>query len=860
MLNLMSYCNPTKYLERFFEKYKKGSQKIFAEIYSFLGDEDFESKQEFENKYKSLLSSEENKSKELSSGLILRIKDDFSKLELTDKNSSFIITIDFIKRISILDEETKNLSQKFFVSEVYLFYYYENVKHKEIKYKFKNNSKEVQLCGDFINKIIYNENFEYIIVYSKNKEIYEDIFKILEKEKTLKYITTDDLFNKYRILNFPEIKNEYIDKIELKPVNYNDYCLGYKYLCYNKKIGLSLITQKLLIQLFQSNDKYFYCNIDFLCKETDKEKIRNYLYFYLAFMFSIEEKDNYKNFIEDKIINIINMYKDKELIKKLFTVLYEKFGDFKLYVDNVKTKFQFDVIKDILDSYYFSDPLVLIQINPNTLNSLLTVKFKLITKEERQYTINEINDDFEYYIPICFNNLDYITIKKDYNEKLQPFFDNCDYYSYLYLLKIKYLLNKKGFDLIKIKTIREFLEFLVVNFDNEYVYDIRFRNSFIEEIFNDYYSSYTMRFKNMNNDIFFDISKSEEGINFEKQIIYDIVINNININKIKVKEIYSIDSFSDLKINKNEEYLFIQQKCNAPYYDIGYLYTYNGITILKVCQIGINKDSDDLKKLNKYFLLFDIYYFCQKLKHEKGIEVKKIELCLITTYNAYQENEQFRNKKILSKDRKYPCFNSMKNFCQKNNFIFLLFDIKSSTFFTYNNENKLEKTDLKNNAYQFNVKKIFTKSKYISETKKLKFNFDPKDPKIIAEIELPSNYDISKLNNEFIFNISDGKAIFEQKIIPENNNNKNPNKMNKEYNIQLKNLKKTINNKNDKDSNNDEEHEENHKNIIKPKKKNSSNYEKSEEKEKNIGKKRDRSNMKNENKNKSQKNNKKKNK
>ena len=859
MLNLMSFYYPQNYFNRFYEEHKKDKQKIFAEIYSFLGGEDFESNEEFVNKYRSLFSLKNNNPKELSSGLILRLRDNLSKLELTDKNLNFIISIDFIKKISILDEETKELRKKYFISESYFFHYYKNLKHKEIKYKFKNNSKEVSFLRDFKSQIIYNNDFEYIIIDSEYKEIYEDIFKLLKKEKNLQNFTTSDFLNRYRILNFPEINKDYVDKIELKPANFNDYCLGYKYLCYNKKIGISLTTQKLLIQLFQSNDKYFYCNIEFLCNEVDKEKIRKYLFYYLAFMFSIEEKDDYKKFIEDKIINLINMYKEKELIEKLFTVLYEKFGDFRLYVDNVKTKYHFDIIKNILDSYYFRDAFILIQINPNTFNSLLTVRFKLIKKEDEQ---NSLNDDLEYYLPICFKKLDETKIKNDYYEKLKPFFNDCNYYSYVYLLQVKYLLNKKDFELIELMKIKEFLEFLVVNFDNEYVYEIRFRNEFIEEIFNDYYLSYIMRFENMNASIF-EFSKSEEGINFEKQIIYDLIINNKNINKLKIEEIYSIETFSNLEIEKNKDYLFIQKKPNAAYYDIAYLYTKNGLTILKVCQIGINKDPEQLKKLNKYFLLFDIYYSCQKLKHEKNIDVDKIEICLITTFNAFQENEKFLNKKILSKDRKYPCFNSMKKFCQENNFIFLLYDIKSSEFFIYNKENKLEKTNLKNNANQFNVKKIFTKTKIISKTKKLKFNFNPKEPKIIAEIELPQNFNLGLINNEFKFTINEGKAIFEQKIMTEKKYNKKSNKINIEHSIPLKNLKKRIKNDNDKDENEDdddedeesindekkekeEESEENHKHIKKLKNRSSFINKNTEEKEKNIFKKRNRPNLKHE--------------
>lgn len=820
MLNLMSYYYPKGNFNSFFEKHEKDIQKIFAEIYEFLGDKEFKTHEDFKNTYKSLLSHEEDKFKELPSGLILKIGDNFSKLELTDKNSNFTISIDFIKKIPIFDKISNKTRKRFLISETYLIQYYKFLKHKEIKFKFKNISEEISLLsGDFKINVIYNNDFEYISIDTAFNEIYDEIFKILEKEKTLKIITTADLFNDFRILNFPEIKKEYIDKIELKDIEHNDFCSEYKYLCYNKKIGLTLSTQKLLILEFQSDKKFFYLNIDFLCNETNKEKIRKYLFFYISFLFSINEKNNFKNFIENNIISLIHLYNGKELIIKLFELLCKKFEFFKLYIDNVKTKVQFDIVQKILGLHYFDDFFVLVQVNALTLSSLFTVNFRLFDYMERQYSIKE---DLEYYINISLNNLDDKTIKKNYSKKLQPFFNNFNYDSYLFLLRLKYLLKKKEFDLVKLYSISEFIEFLVVNMNIEKVYEIRFRNEFIEEMFNDYYLSYTTKFKNLNTNIIFDISKSEEGILFERQIIYDLILNDLNINKIKVDEIYSINTFSNLELNNKEEFLFIQTKPNAAYYDIAFIYSFNGLIILKVCQIGINKSIDDLKKLNKNFLLFDLYYFCQKLKYEKNINVDKIEICLITTFNAYEENEKFLNNQISSKDLKYGGFIKMKEFCKENDFIFLIFDIKSSEFYCYDNGNKLKKTDLKNNDFQFDVKKIFTKTKVISKTKKLKFNFDPENPMIIAEIKLLSDFNIEKLNNEFVFQIKKGKAIFKQNIILEPNDNIKENKIETDKDIKSKALKKKIksNNKNKNDESNNEEEEEIEENNINVKKKN----------------------------------------
>ena len=232
---------------------------------------------------------------------------------------------------------------------------------------------------------------------------------------------------------------------------------------------------------------------------------------------------------------------------------------------------------------------------------------------------------------MSLNKININGIKNFYKKKLRPFFEKFDYETYLHLLKVKYLIYTQNVDIYKLIYIDSLLEFLYVKIGKSKVYETRFRNDVIEDIFNDYYINYISKFNNNNNNIFFELTKSEEGINLERQIIYDLIIKKININKIKVKKIFSIKFFPEIEFNKNEEYLFIQEASNAPYYDFAYLYNSDGFIILKVGQIGINKNMDDLIKLDKEFLLFDLYYFAQKLKFEKGIKIDKIELCLITT-------------------------------------------------------------------------------------------------------------------------------------------------------------------------------------------------------------------------------------
>ena len=510
--------------------------------------------------------------------------------------------------------------------------------------------------------------------------------------------------------------------------------------------------------------------MDFLFNEQDKKNIKNYIIFYISFLFSDEERKEYQDFVEKNVITLIFSQKGEKLIYNLLELLYSQFGNtFRLYVDNIKTRVQLNIINTFLSRFNLEDVFVLIQINKNTLYCLSDIKYVLIEKE---IVDTSINNEFEYYIPFELGETNIKKIKKEYSEQLKPFFENFNYDSYLYLLNVKYLINSKDFNFEKLKDIDSFIDFLYVIINhNKIANEIFFRNDIIKELFNDYYMNYILKFQNINNNnIFFEISKTEEGINLERQIIFDLIIKNINIQKIKVNQIFSITSFPDIEFNNNQEYLFIQESSNASCYDMGYIYNSNGLNIFKACQIGINKPEMELKKLDKEFILFDLYYFCQKIEFEKNIKIDKIDFSLITTYNAYQENEDYINKKIAGKERKYNHFNNMKKYCNNNKFTFLIFDIKTSEFYSYNKEYKIEKKDLKFSAYQYDIKKIFIDEKYIQNTQKINYTYNPKRPNLLGSIDLPQYFKKEYLNKEFNFKIIQNRAMYEKDIKKEGTN------------------------------------------------------------------------------------------
>ena len=94
--------------------------------------------------------------------------------------------------------------------------------------------------------------------------------------------------------------------------------------------------------------KYFYCNIDFLTNESDNQKIKNYIFFYVSFLFSDEEHEQYQNFIENNLVKLNYSQKREKLILDLLELLYSNFGNnFRLYFDNIKSLVQFDIINSI---------------------------------------------------------------------------------------------------------------------------------------------------------------------------------------------------------------------------------------------------------------------------------------------------------------------------------------------------------------------------------------------------------------------------------------------------------------------------------------------------------------------------------
>ena len=779
-------------IEVFLEKYKEKKEEIFQEIDDFFEKNNCSKSCHFINNAIKILSKLPNQTKQLNRNLFLKYNQTGNFIYLTDEESRFTLTINYIKKIKIDDYDGEKNKTNYIVSK---YYYHKLFDEKIVKYKLKNKSETNSMDSYDVQHVIFNNELDCLIVHTNYQPIYKKIFDILKKEKEIQYeISPKEFYNEYRILNFPEINSNIIDLMEWKEIILSSSRDKKKKLVifyYNMRIGLSVYLQKIIMEYTEFNMRYFYCNVNYLYSEYSKKNIIKYLFFYLSKLFLLNELDEYSQFIENNVLRIIHtyIYNKGELIKNILNLIYQNFDEVYLFFDNIKNEYEFDTIINYFNSQSIKGNVyIYIQLNSKTLNlcnsySELIKNLSLIDFTPEPKNIEDSLDNYIYSLKKITQN----KIIEEYSQKIKNFFQDCNCENYCLLLKFKYLISSNDYlDLDLLKKISQFLPLIFVNTEKNEKFKICFRNDSIKEIFNNNYLGYVYKLRNNENlkCIFPKISKFEEGLNIRYQIIYDIITNNQNILIIKLKRIFSVDSFPIFNYDKNKNILFIQIDSNSPYYDFCFLIQNEGLNILKAYQIGINKGKDDLEKLNINFLLFDLYYFCQKLEIEKQIKIDKIELGLITTYNAYKE--------YLNKEKKfYPNFENMKKFCENNSFEFLIFNIKDSNFYKFNGNN-LENTDIiKNSKYQYDVIKIFNNENIFKESQKLYYNFkiekktdktdktDKNDKIIIGKIKLPNNLKINKkdINDYFEYTTFSEKesitiGFYGNKKENDNNNNK----------------------------------------------------------------------------------------
>ena len=207
---------------------------------------------------------------------------------------------------------------------------------------------------------------------------------------------------------------------------------------------------------------------------------------------------------------------------------------------------------------------------------------------------------------------------------------------------------------------------------------------------------------------------------------------------------------------------------NAPLYDFAVLIKNNeGKFILKVYQVTINKPIENLQQLYIVKIIYDLSYFIEKICRIFNIEIEGFSFGIITSLQHFKTDD----KNILI----------MIDFCQKNNYEYLLYNIFKNNFFLYKKDTKEHFIKIQSfasfNSLLFKPLKIFKndciiyKKFYIENIKKSRYEKLIKKNILLLtkkkiNIKLVGKFkcDISVFNqNEkliFFYNINNCKSIY----------------------------------------------------------------------------------------------------
>ena len=491
-----------------------------------------------------------------------------------------------------------------------------------------------------------------------------------------------------------------------------NYKTSDNFYCYNEKSGLTLSLLQILEKKREINKiRYFHFNSEFIEKYKKK-----YIYFKLAKLFKTDEKNKYKELIikiSDKIKNYDILGILTEIIKELdeIYIIFDNIKNYKILYKIIDITSKFGKIKNNFFIFKF------IQINSNILNSISFLSnFSTLLPNENSFKQELPLSAYVHSLKYENEENKKIFIENYKNDSKNIIINTYDENIFYLIFLIKLLFSNK---LIKYDNILDynyknylipFLPYLYISiYNNSYnhisISKIEYRANFIEEIIYDIFNSVIS--KNLQTEkIFSELkNKSTEGVYLEKQIIYHLVIKNIEFEKINIDKIYCFDYTIEKNITK-DEIIFIQSFERAPIYDFGIITIINGEPIFKGYQIGINKPFISLVKLSQKKIKMDTLYFISKINKFLKKKIKYFCFGIITTKNAYdsninkkpiidnnytEENDYDINEddNMEDNDNDYKNYNIMKKYCNNNNFEFILFDPKNKKFYIEN-----EKSDL----------------------------------------------------------------------------------------------------------------------------------------------------------------------
>ena len=743
---------------------------------------------------------------EIENGISFIVYYPFFCLKLSEHQS---LDIQFLVNATFINDDNEKFNL-WICSFQYLKDTLQSLGYKEAKLKKKKkilfsenneiNTNDKDSNGSSSESIIVNDNelgqdlVEYEVKVYKNPITHLNIFDRAQKpfnpfennENLEDYIYDLDLPKSLDKSKFVINENYLLDLTNiLDRKNYKSIYL------YNQKSGVTLcLLQMLEIQKELYESRYFHFNAEFI--ENYKKK---YFYFKISKLFKKDEKKIYEDIIKKSTEEIIDF--DIELIVDVLKKVIKKFNNIEIIFDNIKNEAILDKIMnlenelrkvDTKNKFFF---IIFIAINSSTLGSIKGLDtFSTIFPTKDSY--NQELPLMEYLHSLFSNNDEdkknaIEKYKNDVKDTLECKKDD----SIDFLIFITKLLHNNSFpernEFLYYKTCVYFVKFLPYlyislnqNLWKVFVNQIQFRANFIKEIINNIFNLLITQ-NILTNDIFKQIkTKSTEGIYIEKEIIFSLIINNINFDKMKIEKIYCFDPKIVNNIEKSE-IIIIQEQEYAPIYDFGIITTIKDVTIFNGYQIGINKPRKSLSNLFKQKIIIDSLYFINKINKFLKKKITKFTFGIITTIDAYnsQENSDIEtiindncfeyefgineDKKEEANDKEYKNYNIMKEYCNDNNFEFIIFDPKNTQFYVIKNK-ILEQIDFSN----------YSNPKFENKVSNFIFN-DEKEEENLIKLPLNSN-EITKRDIDFIHtkvnNIENKQLNFIAKFKREKKNNK----------------------------------------------------------------------------------------
>ena len=738
------------------------------------------------------------------------------------KKEDKFLRICFLIKGNFINEENQNFSYwicsyDYFVEKIkYLGYKEAKINKKKIYSmgeETKDDNSKISNISSSSESLDDKNTFEKILLEKiiKLKKNPFNLHQIFEKsQKIFNPVESIDEIDEYKKdLNI----NKNIDKSKFT-FNYS-YTTDLtnlfnnsqtQYYIYNEKSGLTLS----LFQILETNrdlfkSKYFYFNCKFLKSKLSNKK--KYFAFKIGKLYSSDEENLFVDFFSNQILKELEGEFNSDKVINIIKIICEKFENIYVIFDHVNSIFIFNKIQKLLISLkdltknkifmfiklnnYIFDIIKIIQSTSESITSLFPVDdiykqnippteyFNSFSLENNINTVYE--EQVKYDISLIYENqIDYLIF-------LVKLFINC-------LLKnCNYYCSKNELDYFT-----KFIPYLYIFFtNNNYeieIKKIKFRTKFIQDTINDNIS--LLLSKSLNDNTIFEKikTKSTEGIYTEKQIIFYLLFKCINYEKISIEQIYCFNSTLEGNINKTDLF-FYQELDNSPIYDFGIVKYFNESLTFKGYQIGINKPRKALNKLEKEKLKLDILYFINKINNKLGIKITKYCFGIITTKYAFDANNKNNNKesnindgdyfydnifdddiniengnsKEEENDNTYKNYYKMKQFCESNNYEFIIFDPRDNQFYIeekkqlkkINFNTFIEKTENVVSNYLFNSQNekklnliklpIYPREITVSDKNSIcdsVKNINNKSLKIIGKFETSDKIDFNDLIND----------------------------------------------------------------------------------------------------------------